>query len=356
MILFGLATLIQLLFWGVLFSRLRREDAPITSSPPPLSVIVCARNEASHLASRLPDVLQQDYPSFEVIVVDHASTDSTPDLLSELQALYPHLRVIRCEDPAPGKKQALTLGIQAARHDWIALTDADCRPASGQWLKGLAARIAPEVDVILGYGPLEKKPGLHNAFTRFETALTAIQYGSYALAGTPYMGVGRNLAYRKQALKSLPSETHPDLVSGDDDLLVNAVARGANTRIAFSPETFTWSPAPQSWSAFFTQKNRHLTTGRHYRPVHQLLLGAWASSLLGHYALGLFFIFGESQAWVLAGYLIRQALAGAVFYSLAEKLAVRDLRGKFPLLDLMLFGYYLLMAPAAWWGKGKKWR
>lgn len=357
MILFGLATFIQILFWGVLFTRLcRKNDAPATEFLPPLSVIVCARDAAPLLAERLPALLEQDYPDFEVIVVDHASADRTAAVLEKLRAIYPHLRALHCADQRFGKKIPLSLGIREARHEWAVLTDADCRPASRTWLRELARRMRPGTDVVLGYGPLEKAPGFQIAFARFETALAAIQYGSYALAGIPYMGVGRNLAYRKTAMPRLPDALHPGLLSGDDDLMVNAMAGKRNTRLAFSPEAFAWSPAPAGWGAFFRQKTRHLAASTHYKPLHQGLLGAWALSLLAHYALGLLSLFTGSWALFLAGYLSRQIVAGGVFFRLAKRLDEQDLRWKFPILDFTLFLYYLIMTPAIWLGGRSKWK
>lgn len=357
MILFGLATSIQLLFWGVLFTRLcRKTDVPEPAVFPPLSVIVCARNEASRLAERLPAVLEQDYPDFEVLAVDHASTDDTASVLENLKAVYPHLRVFYCDDQRVGKKNPLSLGLREARHEWVALTDADCRPASRAWLRTLARRMRSGTDVVLGYGPLEETAGFQNAFARFETAMTAIQYGSYALAGMPYMGVGRNLAYRKGAITQPPSDFAPELLSGDDDLMVNAVAKLGNTRLAFIPEAFAWSPAPVSWRAFLRQKSRHLSTSTRYKALHQALLGAWALSFTGHYALGVLSLLNGSWALFLAAYLSRQIVAGGVFYCLAKKLEAQDLRWKFPLLDFCLFLYYLLLTPAIWLGGRSKWK
>lgn len=357
MILFGVATFIQLLFWGVLFTRLcRKIDVPEPAVLPPLSVVICARNEAPRLAERLPAILEQDYPDFEVLVIDHASTDDTVYVLEKLRAIYPHLRVSRCADQRAGKKFPLSLGLREARHEWVALTDADCRPASRAWLREIARGMRPVKDIVLGYGPLEKTAGFQNAFARFEAALTAIQYGSYTLAGMPYMGVGRNLAYRKSAVTQLPSAIAPELLSGDDDLLVNAIAHAGNTSLAFSPGAFTWSPAPRGWRAFFRQKSRHLSASTRYKPHHQALLGAWALSFTGHYALGILSLLNGSWTLFLAAYLSRQIVAGGVFYCLAKKLEAQDLRWKFPLLDFSLFLYYLVLTPAIWLGGRSKWK
>lgn len=339
------------------FGRLavKTHSPPPGAVPPPLSVIVCARNAAVLLSDRLPDVLRQDYPEFELLVVDHASTDHTTEVLQRLAAQHPGLRFLRCDDPRPGKKIPLTLGIREARHDWIVLTDADCRPASPYWLRHLAEQMVPGAELILGYGPLERRPGFLNAFARYETVLTAIQYFSYALAGRPYMGVGRNLAYRRSALPPGLFSSHSTLLSGDDDLLVNALAQEGNTRIALAPESFTSSPAPETWGAFFRRKSRHLSTSRRYKPVDQLWLSAWAISFLGFYALVPLALLAGKWPLVLAAYTLRMAVALLVFHPISRKLDGADLRGWLPLLDLSLFFYYLFLSPAIWWGKRQKW-
>lgn len=356
-VLLLLATFFQLFFWGMRFRRL----AAKTPSPPPgglsrpLSIIICARNEAARLDERLPAVLEQAYPEFEVLVVDHASTDRTQAVLNTWTARCSRLRVLRCDDPGPGKKTPLALGIREARHDWIVLTDADCRPAGPNWLELVASGMDPGADLILGYGPLEKCPGFLNAFARYETVLSAIQYFSYALAGRPYMGVGRNLAYRKSALPSQPFSNHSDLLSGDDDLLVNAIAQKGNTRIILDPQSFTWSPAPDSWSAFFRRKSRHLSAGRRYKLVDQLWLGAWALSFLGFYALVILALLDGNWPLALSVYALRMVVVFLVFHPLSRKLQAEDLRAWLPLLDFFLFCYYLLMIPAVWGGKRQKW-
>jgi len=317
-------------------------------------VVVCARDEARSLAERLPAVLAQNYPNFEVIAVDHASADDTPAVLERLAGAYPQLRALRCDDPRPGKRAALRMGVEAARGEWLALTDADCRPGP-EWLRALAACMDEKAEVILGYGPLEKEPGFLNAFARFETAMTAIQYFSYALAGFPYMGVGRNLAYRKSALPAGILDDRAGIVSGDDDLTVNAIANRKNTRVALSPGSFTWSAGPVSWGEFFRRKSRHMGAGRLYKPLHQVLLGAWALSMMGHYFFGILAWMEGSWIAVLAGFALRQLAICVLARPLSRRLRVENLRWKWAVLDFFLFLYYLVMTPASWRAPRKKW-
>jgi cellulose synthase/poly-beta-1,6-N-acetylglucosamine synthase-like glycosyltransferase len=203
-LLFCLITLIQLVYYWGIFSRLAfyRKNARETSQQHPVSVVICARDEAANLAKNLPGVLFQQYPStHEVLVVNHNSQDDTRYLLEEFKKTFKGLEIVNLEHEAkgiPGKKYPLSMGIREANYEILLLSDADCVPASEHWLYKMQDAYSPGIDVVLGYGAYQKKPGLLNKLIRFETFHTAMQYLSFALAGLPYMGVGRNLSYKRQ--------------------------------------------------------------------------------------------------------------------------------------------------------------
>jgi hypothetical protein len=93
----------------------------------------------------------------------------------------------------PGKKLSITLGVKGAKFEHLILTDADCRPASRNWLKSIAENFSNEKQIVLGYGPYKKEKGFLNRLIRFDTTWIGMNYFSMALAKLPYMGVGRNL-------------------------------------------------------------------------------------------------------------------------------------------------------------------
>ena len=212
---------------------------------PGISVIICAKNEEYNLEQFLPHVLQQDYPEFEVVVVNDSSTDDTEHVLMQLAAQFDQLRYtsIPADDKLKrGKKLALTIGLKAAKYDHVLLSDADCYPVSDHWLQRMASNFSEDHKIVLGYGGYERSKGLLNTLIRYETTFTAIQYLSYAIKGNPYMGVGRNLAYEKALFfdnKGFAGHNH--LISGDDDLFVNQNATGLNCAVEFSPESHTLS-------------------------------------------------------------------------------------------------------------------
>ncbi len=250
LIAFCLVGAIQLFYYIFIYLRLPIHK-PVTEPEifEPVSVVICARNEAENIEKYLPVILNQDYPDFEVVVVNDCSLDETEDILKRFKNQYSNLKTTFIKEDEKfnhSKKLALTVGIKAAKNEWLLLTDADCVPENNQWLKTMAKNFKTDSSILLGYGGYFQKPGLLNIIIRYETAIIAIQYFSFALFGIPYMGVGRNLAYRKSlffANKGFAS--HARLVSGDDDLFVNEVATATN--ITIEPFAHTRSEAKDTF-------------------------------------------------------------------------------------------------------------
>lgn len=278
-ILFCFAVVIQLLYYGLFYARLAFYKNPelAENERPPVSVVIAARNEYHNLSRYLVNILEQDYPEFEVIVVNHASNDETADYLKEIRPKYQHLKVVHIERELnffTGKKFPLSLGIKSAKHDLLLLTDADCIPAGKNWISNMVKHYQNDVEIVLGYGPYKTSPGLINKMIRYDTFYTAMQYFSYALAGHPYMGVGRNLSYRRSMFfRNKGFTSHYKVVSGDDDLFINKVATRKNTAIAIDPETFVYSEAKTTYRDWIRQKFRHMSAGKYYKPKFKFLLG-----------------------------------------------------------------------------------
>lgn len=299
-----LVLVIQLVYILFIFSRTAFRSAELAATPPAnapgVTIVVCARNEYTNLLDLLPQLDAQVYPLFEVLVMDDRSTDGTQAYLDTEIAHLTHVRSIRIDtQPAhiTPKKYAITIAIKKANYPTVLLTDADCRPASDGWLAGMVARLAsPEKALVLGFSPYQAAPGLLNLLIRFETLFTAVQYLSLALAGRPYMGVGRNLAYRTQLfMANRGFYSHMNVLGGDDDLFVNEVATATNTTVCLDPDTFMWSIPKETWADWRTQKRRHLNVGKFYRPGNKVRLGL----LVGSHVL----------SWGLAG--VAGGLVGA---------------------------------------------
>lgn len=200
--IFVLSVIALLLYYSILFSKLAfyKKTVEHSNHNPSVSVVISAHNEDYNLIENLPAILNQDYPDFEVIVVNHASSDDTSKILRDFQREHSHLKVVNIEQDLnffKGKKFPLSIGIKSAKHEILLLTDADCKPTSNNWIKSMSSNYTSKTEIILGYGPYNKSGGFLNLIIRYDTFMIAVQYLSFALAGIPYMGVGRNLSYRR---------------------------------------------------------------------------------------------------------------------------------------------------------------
>ncbi len=253
---------------------------------PAISVVICAHNEDENLKNNLPTILAQQYGAWEVIVVNDRSTDLTGKVLEVFQRMHDNLWVVNIVGEKGSKKQALDAGIKAAKYSTILLTDADCRPQSPHWIQAMANCFDDETDIVLGFSPYQETSGLLNKVIRYETLYTAFLYGGLALLKQPYMGVGRNLAYRKHIyLQAAAPKKHQDTLSGDDDLVINEMANGRNTKICAVNEGIVWSQPKTTWAAWWHQKRRHTSAGVHYKPTTKLLLVIIYSPIIALYPL-----------------------------------------------------------------------
>lgn len=364
-ILIGLlacVTLIQIGYHWFFFSRLAffKKKNKEKFQTHPVSVVVCGRDEAGNLAKNLPGVLWQQYPTtHEVIVVNHNSQDDTRFLLDEFRKTFRHLKPVNLEQEAlgiPGKKYPLSIGIKEAKHEVLLLTDADCVPASEFWMHRMQDGYEEGVELVLGYGAFHKYPGLLNKLIRFDAFHTALQYLSMAVAGFPYMGVGRNLSYKKDVFirnKGFSSLNH--IASGDDDLFVNQVATKENTRIVIDKEAFTRSQPKRTFSDWWRQKTRHYSTAGYYKPIHKWLLGMYTGSQFLFYPLLVASLFWPVWPWALGMYLIRLFSQGFIYYRTMEKLEEQDLWPWWWLLDIWMFLFYCIFAPALWKKPSTSW-
>lgn len=353
------ATFWQMFFcWGV-FARFafsangknRLQERQKNTLLPPFSVIICARNEADNLRRYLPDILAQEYDAdWEILLMDDASTDDTPAVLRAFQGENTRLRVIRVENkPFPGKKFVLEQGIRLSRYDQILLTDADCKPAGTRWLLHMAETMngAPETEIVLGYGPMQKTDTALNYWARFETAHTAMQYFSFAMLGIPYMGVGRNLAFKKKVFERVGGfSTHMHTPSGDDDLLVNTAATPFNTSVCAIPEAFTFSEPKSTWHEWLLQKYRHLGASSAYRPVHQLLLASLSLSHVLHYFFLLLLLLSGWNFYLTAAmYVLRLLTLWIIYRGVFSRLQCTDLLKWVPVFDVLLAIYTGIFVP-----------
>lgn len=347
--------LIQLLYYIFFFGKLafyKKPEKDITVEHP-VSVIVCARDEASNIVKNLPGILVQDYTTtHEIIVVNDNSVDETKYILDEFKKSFKNINHIELMQEAKlivGKKFPLSMGIKSAKYETLLLTDADCVPASELWIQKIQEAYTDDIEIVLGYGAYHKKPGFLNKLIRFETFHTALQYFSYALAGMPYMGVGRNLSYKRDVfIRNKGFSSINQIPSGDDDLFINQVATKKNTAIVIEPEAHTLSEPKHTWHEWMKQKYRHYSTSKYYQPKHKFWLGLYSfSSFLVYPFLAACIIF--FNWWVTLGVFgLRLLLQAIIYYKAMKKLNEKDLWPLFLLFDIWMFFYYIFFVPAIW--------
>lgn len=295
----------------------------------PLSVIVCAKNEGKNLRNHIPFWLNQQYPNFELILINDASIDDTLEVMEEFAATDSRIQIVNVKNIEAfwgNKKYALTLGIKRAKYNHLILTDADCYPASQEWLSMMASNFTDEKQLVLGYGAYEKQAGILNKLIRFETLMTAVQYFSYAKAGSPYMGVGRNLGYTASLYyENKGFMSHIKVPSGDDDLFVNEAATSKNTAICIAPEAFTYSYPKTTSKSWQVQKTRHYSTAKLYKPKHRIFLAVYYIFNLLFWILAPLALVTDYWEYGLAILLTRFLVQYIVIGKAAKKLKESDL-------------------------------
>lgn len=336
-LLFGIGIFIQVVYLLIIFGRTAfyssaKNSSPTSEKEEAVTVMVCAHNEGKNLKTLIPKIFEQDYPAFDLMIVNDRSTDSTKRLLSKMMAIYPRLRSVTIKytpDHVTAKKYALTLGIKVSKNDVILLTDADCIPESDQWIRKMTAPVRNgNKTFALGYSSYERKPSFLNSWIQFETLLTGLFYISFSLWKKPFMGIGRNLCYRKSffmKVKAFKGLWH--IEGGDDDLFVNQFATGKNTAIVVDPEANTLSIPKETKKEYFIQKKRHLHAGKYYASKDKAKIGLYSFShaLFWIAAIGLLIYFGIAQSWeqflvVFGIMLLRSIIVVGVFNAASKKI------------------------------------
>lgn len=289
LIIFVVALLVQLCAHWIRFSRLafskRHPHAKLDSDLEPVSVVVCARDAYERLTELIPALLSQDYPDFEVVVVNDCSDDETGTYLEDLERKESRIKPVQLRQHLNffnGKKFPLSMGIKSASHDLLVLTDADCLPTSNQWLRSVVGCYGEGTEVVVGYAPYVRSKGLLNLLVRFNAVQQALMYLSAALAGRPYAGVGKNLSYRQRLFfRQKGFTSHYTMEAGDDDLFVSQAATRRNTGVHLDADNTVVCEAPTSFGGWWRQQvMRYTTLALHRRGPKAFAILHYASQLL----------------------------------------------------------------------------
>lgn len=336
-----LAAVIHLLYFLFVYLRLafyKPEEKNIEKEK--VSVIICAKNESANLDRFLHTVLEQSYPDYEVIVVNDGSWDDTAETLKKFSTAYSHLRIVTIPEQDKykhGKKFAVTLGVKAAASELLLFTDADCMPVSKNWISLMQRNFSADKEIVLGYGSYMQSSSFLNRLIRFDAFAIALTYFSFALKGNAYMGVGRNLAYRKSLFfRNKGFAKHYYLLSGDDDLFVNECANRNNTAIELNPDSFTRTDAVKSFSSWMKQKARHGKTASLYKTRHKWqLFFLHFSNLLFFILLITLLILRYDWRCLLTVYLSKLLVQWCILIPVSKKLKEINLMWYYPVLEFI---------------------
>ncbi len=317
----------------------------------PVSVIICARNEEENLRENLASVLQQDYPQYEVIVVNDCSIDNTEQVIDQHLNRYPDklvkINVPLSENYKHGKKMAVFIGIKHAKYEHLVFTDADCKPSSNQWLKIMVSHFDDNKEIVLGYGKYREENSFLNKIIRYDTLTIALQYFSSVIRKNPYMGVGRNLAYVKTLFfKNKGFANHYHLASGDDDLFVNETSTPTNTAICIDKAAFTISEPPLNFKHWLLQKARHISTSSLYKTIHKIILAWILFSIIFFYVsiITITFTFPQLWQWILLILILKCITQTTIMYYAAKKFDEKKLHHIAFILEPILIVFYIYIA------------
>lgn len=343
-----LLVLVQYYYFFGYFSKLANYKLPKPANERfmPISVVVCVRNNMHTIKPLIENLLAQKMPLYEIIMVDDRSGDEVYDYLLTMKYTYPNFRMTRIEetpDRMNAKKFALTLGIKAARYDFVLLTDDDCLPSSPNWVRQMQLGFQQGKSIVLGYSPYKRYGGLLNTLIRYETFYTGVQYLSFALAGKPYMGVGRNLAYTRELFFSYKGfYKHISVNGGDDDLFINRTASSDNVAVILSPDTVVPSEPKRTWREWYRQKLRHFSVGSLYKQEDLDRL-AWLGNSYIFFWVTLLALCALTHGWVLAIplFLLRTIGHMVYMYRCGKVLGERFPWALLPFIDFIYLWCYL---------------
>lgn len=362
----ALFLLIQILYYLIVYGKIAFKKhftvkLKENDELPPLSVIIAVKNDEYNIKNKLIEILEQDYPTFEVIVVNDASSDETEFVLKGLSAIYHHLKVVNIVENVnkfQGQKFPISIGIKSAKYEHLVLTKSDCKPNSFDWLKYIASGFGKNKEIVLGYACVENKKGLLNKLVRYDHAIRAMNYLSFALCKNPYMGEGYNLAYKKSLFYKVGGFIkHYNLSAGDDDMFINQITNSKNTSVVLTTPSFVKYDSFRKYKDWIKAKKSNIISKKHFKTSHRFLLNLLPFSTFMFYLciVALFFI-GIPWPYIVLALLLKFILQIFVYYKAFKRLRIKNLFIFAPILEIyqMILNFFLELRIAT--TKKSKWR
>ncbi|WP_026777388.1 glycosyltransferase [Polaribacter sp. Hel_I_88] len=353
----GIQILYYLIFSSFLFKQKKKAN---NTEKVPVSLIVFAKNSATNLQQNLPNYLAQDYPEFEIVLIDNASSDDTEDVIESFVAKHKNIKVVSVENNEAfwnNKKYALTLGIKAAKYDHLLFSNINSSPINEHWVTEMSKKFTLKKTIILGYEKYKKENSIKNLFIRFHRLLKAIQCFAFAKQGSPFMAFGNNLAYKKtEFFKVNGFIKHIKIKFAEDDLFIKDAATKENISYAISKNSFVETDAPKSFNDWFQEQRLLSSIEEHFKFKNQFFLNLFFISKLLFYVLGaiLFFLY----PWqIILGIVLGYFLVQYIIIGLsAKKLQEPQIIFFLPLLEISLLLIQISIFIANLISKPNHWR
>ena len=329
---------------------------------PPVSIIICSKNQVDHCKILVPLLMEQDYPNFEIVLIDDASTDDTLDVFENFEAQYKNIKLVKVENIEAfwgNKKFSMTLGIKAAKYEHLLFIEPNCLPATNQWIAEMASHFDADKSIVIGYSKLIKeKKSLANMFMRFENVWQAMHTFGFTQIGKPYRGSGSNLAYhRKEFFNVRGFNDHMKIRFGEDELFVNQASTGKNTTFAISKDSFTLSKPEQNFSNWMQLKRKQLSLSKNFKSSDQIQLQLYNVSFWGFVILAAILLITQFEWEIVSSLIIARYLIAWITMGFAtRKLDEKDIIFVYPLLELFWAFTLLNIKLSNLFSKPTQWR
>ena len=366
-LLYALAAVagIQIICYLLIYSRFvfaRAKKTSVTNTP--VSVLVCAKNEAKELEQFLPSILSQNHTNFEIVLINDVSYDNTFEIMEAFAEKHACIKLVNVKNNEAfwgNKKYALTLGIKAATHENLLFINANSKPVSLNWITEMCAQLNlnSKKTVVLGYSAYNKvKHSVLNKFIRFDHLIKSIQYMSFAKTGMPYVGVSENLAYtKKHFFDANGFMSHMDIKKSEHALFINQTATKRNTSAVFSKNSFTSTVAPKSLKSWTTKKRQYTYIAKHFKLIHKFVLALIYSTGFLFWLLAILLISLQYNWEIVAAIIASRIVVQYIVLGIgAKKLNELDLIIFIPFLEifLILFQFVIFITNAS--SKPKHWK
>lgn len=345
-IILGIIILFQILYYLIVYGRVAffKENKLTTDEKqkytPSVSVVMCVKDDAYNLEKKLPIILEQEYPNFEVVVVNDASKDETEYVLRVLQEIYPNLNVVNLYNNVNGflgKKYPLSLGIKSAKNEIILLTESDTMPLNYNWITTMVKGFKQKKDIVLGFTNFEQKPTFLNTLMHYENLTSAMNYLGNAMLNNPFMGQGRNMAYKREFFFETGGFISQYNISvGDDDLFINKNANSKNTSVIINKESINLSSPKEKREEWVIQKKKHFKSMSHFKLKDKIISTLMPfATLLIYVSVALSIVFQFPWQYAILLLVLKYTFQIIVYYKSSKTLATKQVAFLSPLLEVL---------------------